>query len=161
MDTPSVNPITSLTLGSLLWTKSARTSFSAKELGRWILALGSFLNLRDWKESWLLMMTLHRVSVHPKSRQNSECFIRVYAQNQFYAIIYAIRQLACTPWLYVIFRTCAQITTILRHSHIKFKPSQLLQFNNNWRLYESRVNLNKRSVVKLSLYKSLALTICI
>ena len=58
----------------------------------------------------------------------------------------------------MIFRTCAQFTTILRHSHIEFKPSQLLKSNTNWRLYDSGVNLNKMSVVKLSLYKSLAPT---
>ena len=85
--------------------------------------------------------------------------IKAYALNQFYAIFYAAWQLAHTPWLYAIFRTCAQVTIILRHSHIEL--SQLLLSNTNWRLYESGVNLNKRQVEKLSLFKSLALTICI
>ena len=87
--------------------------------------------------------------------------IRVYAQNHSYAIFYAIRQLAYTPWLYAIFGTCAQVTTISWHSHIEFKPSQLLQFNTNWRLYESGVNLNQRLAIKFYDYKSYALTICI
>ena len=39
---------------------------------------------------------------------NGKQSIRVYAQNEFYAIFYAIRQLAYTPWLYAIFHTCAK-----------------------------------------------------
>jgi len=83
------------------------------------------------------------------------------AQNRFCAIFDAIRLLAYTPWLYVIFRTCAQVTTILWHSYIGFKPSHLLQSNTEWRIYESRVNLHKRLVIKLYVYNSYAITTCV
>ena len=36
---------------------------------------------------------------------------------------YAIHQLAFTPWLYAIFRTCAQVRTIPWHSHIEFNAN--------------------------------------
>ena len=67
--------------------------------------------------------------------------------------------------VYAIFTpygTCAHVTTISWHSHIEFKPSQLLQSNTEW-IYESRVNLHQRLVIKLYVYNSYAIlyTTCI
>jgi len=42
------------------------------------------------------------------------------ASNQFYAILYAINQ---SPWLYAIYHTCAQVTSILWRSHIRFNQA--------------------------------------
>ena len=122
--------------------------------------------LATWQEDLLGQAILTKpelCSAGPRAELNNDfnwvdCMRKINSTPFFTP--YAIRQLVYTPWLYAIFCTCAQVMTMLRHSHIEFKQSQLIQFNTNWRLYESVVNLNQMLVIKSCVYKCYAMTKC-
>ena len=62
---------------------------------------------------------------------------------------------------YANWRIRLDYTRFLVRAHIEFKPTQLFQSNTEWRIYESRVNLYQRLVIKLYVYNSYAITTCI
>ena len=61
----------------------------------------------------------------PPQFQNLDNYARLYAQNIRHAILYALRQLAYTPEVYMIFYACADFKRTLR----KFYNTELSHLN--------------------------------